>query len=294
MSSSQIKCNFGVDCKRPSTCKFQHTADLKSAGHKHDVEKHKTKQNKNEKPQSKKFTAAHQAMLKKSISVMSGHLKTRKELKSLAADFDAKYVSVDAKGATANPYADKIQLNEANITSVKAIVASELKGMNVPIRLVGNYLVANTSAGVCAYVTALDPATSIEWASIAALFEEIRTHKVTLHYHPKSVQQVAITGSAAFTSMGAYSVDATAFNALTGTNDAFDATYHRLYDVCTVTSSSSVEQRSFHNTSLVYHPPSAPFPNTAAFSNVPIAGSSWTSTAGTSTSGTSGVVLLDT
>jgi len=242
----------------------------------------------------KSFTPQHGELLKKTMISMKGLLKQKAEFKALSDSFDKKGLPidwVDVKGGSSNPYADKIQLVDTNISALKSMLSSELKGMNVPIRLTALFGTTNSSSGVGAFVVALDPAWSQEFASVQALFEEIRCHKVDIAYYPKSRQLqtfVGIAGPSA-SGMGAISIDSFLATALTSTIDAYDATYHALYNVPIVSLATTAEAITHQTVHMVYHPPSAPFPNTAAFGAVPIAGSSWTSTAGSATSGTSGV-----
>jgi hypothetical protein len=171
------------------------------------------------------------------------------------------------------------------------MVGAELKGMNVPIRLTLVVSMQNTSSGLNQSVFALDAGDSLEFASIQALFEEIRTHKVHIQYHSKSstLQPVSTPSTTQLYGMGVMSVDATTPTALANVNDGFDASFHRLYDIAVVGTSGSIESRFNHTVKFTYKPPSAPFPNTNGFAGIPIAGSSWTSTAGTVTAGSSGV-----
>jgi hypothetical protein len=232
----------------------------------------------------KPFTAKHDALVKSTVKAVTPLLKERKELQALSDEFDTKYVSVDAKGASANPYADKLKLNAANLSSLKSILSSELRGYNVPIRLTATFAVVNTAANLSQYVVYLDSGYALDFVSCAALFDEVRCLKVDLELHSKSTYIETIAGTAAATTfgVGVMGVDPCAPTALSGLSDGIDMTFHRTYDLAVVATSGSIEDRSGPRIKehLTYHPPSGPLTNSGTIGAAAAVGNSWVSTSG--------------
>jgi len=209
----------------------------------------------------------------------------KKALQAQSDEFDKKYVSVDVKGVSTNPYSDKLKLNDLQTTELKNMLRSEFKGMNVDIRLVVIGSVNNTSSQRNASVLILDPAYSAEFASCAALFEEVRVKRVKITYFPISSRTFPVAGSNTTTAglgLGFMSIDCITATAISAPSDGVDSSNHSIYRLSAqLTSVGGAGVTCEHlntNGKIDYKPPPLLLPNAAT--SVGLVGGSWTSTAG--------------
>jgi len=225
----------------------------------------------------KVFTQKHGVILDSCRANIKPLLKDRAKLLDLKKNFDSKYVSVDVKGGSSNPYDDQLKVNEMAIAQIKSLMVNEFRGMNVPIRLTFTVGVQNTGANVNQATIILDPAYSGEFSGLSALFEQVRTKKVTLRYHTRAIQ-VAPGVSATPYGVGGFVIDTVSITAAGSLQDIIDGSNHATYDLfhnsgAVTTMAPTPSQR----TTLIYHPPPLLIANATS---VGIAGGSWVPTTG--------------
>jgi len=128
-------------------------------------------------------------------NVKALHLK-RSALEIQKKDFDAKYVGVDSKGLAKSPYDDALQLVDMEIATLKSSARTMFGGRAITLRLSAIFAVTNTGASVNARVLTLDVFNTSEWASIAALFDEVKTTAVDVAYFPSSSVPITVINAA--------------------------------------------------------------------------------------------------
>lgn len=275
-------------CPHGANCRFIHTQVVASAppNNSKKVAKEKVKEKPgkiNKSPVKNKVIAlkkSHENFLKTAVTRVKGLLKEKQELKMASDEFDKKYVSLDVKGATQNPFADKLKLNDLQMAETKSMVKDMFRGMNVPIKLVVVRSVNNTSSNTNVTVVTMDPAYSGEFPSCAALFEQVRVRKVVMTHRPCSYFQNAASGTTTTSTIpgcGYISIDTVTNTPMATISDALDSSNHAEYKIGIQVASSLAFYQNISHCTLEYHPPT-PFDANSG-SGVLVEGA-WTSTIG--------------
>jgi len=218
----------------------------------------KTQNNNHKKSEKHKSVSSENRgeLVKTLLTRTSFLLKQKKDLQAASDEFDRKYVSVDVKGLTGtNPITDKLKLNALELSEVAAIAKSAFGNKPVKVRLVTVNSANNTSSGVNQTVLSLDPAFSTEYASCAALWEQMRCRRLRVHHESCSVKQQLSAGSntTALQGIGYYAIDTVSNTALTTPADALDSKTHMFYYTGLESSTGSVYRQCGGGT-LEYHP----------------------------------------
>jgi len=103
------------------------------------------------------------------------------------SEFEKKYVMVsDDKKLSSSPFDDTLKLVDAEFKALRGMAISAFGKKPVVVPLVGNFGVTNTAANLNRTALTLDCSQSPDWASCAALFDEVKTTHVVVDYFPTS------------------------------------------------------------------------------------------------------------
>lgn len=286
MSQAQKLCKYGPKCDQ-KTCKFFHPKEVEAKHISLSIKKKESPFNKEKNVLASLRTQhslsdKHRVLLKSSLATTKRLLVEKKALQLQSDEFDKKYVSVDIKGVSgsSNPFTDKLKNVDLQIQEVKSLLRSEFKGMNVPMRLIVCGSVNNTAASVNKSVLVIDPAYSTEFASCAALFEQVRDRHIRIRYDSISRRDVPESGVNTSTfgiGLGFIAIDTDSATAATSPTDLIDASNHAVYRLAVVGSTSLVSHM-MGGCEMHYTPPPLLFGN--ATTGVGLVGGSWTSTLG--------------
>jgi len=187
-------CKYGNTCPFGAVCKFSHGKALTKLRSKPDKAKVKVVQH--VKDVIAKTPHLQEA---KDRTMVMGMIKQSKDLalKRLSvlaqkADFEKKYVMVsDDKKLSSSPFDDTLKLVDAEMKALRGMAISAFGKKPVVVPLVGNFGVSNTAANLNRTALTLDCSQSADWASCAALFDEVKTTHVSVSYFPTSNQNAA-------------------------------------------------------------------------------------------------------
>jgi len=150
--------------------------------------------------------------------------------------YDAKYVMVDVKGTSADPFSDKIQLIQTQITALKGEAESVMKGNNnYLVELSTNFLWASTvTTGVVNTVNSIQATNFGDFSALAGLFEEYKIVSGAIRFVPGVFGASASTTPANTGNMMLAMEYSTNNTALTSVALAIDDGMSKLYAVPTI------------------------------------------------------------
>jgi len=181
---------------------------------------------------NRKYAAGKDKVILRCAHAMLALNNQRKTLLSEKAAFDAKYVAIDAKGASSNPYADKLELIDLQISALKESAISALDGANnYECWLPAQWLFASTvTTGVTnSVVTVKANDFAPDFTALAGLFEEYKMTDVDYHFGMGVELATASTAPANATTVALSMTLSTNNSALAGSVPSADDGLGKIY-----------------------------------------------------------------
>lgn len=266
-------CKFGASCLRRADCKYAHPA-VTAGETVAQVKAHK-------KAISKMQVKKHPML--SIITAMRPLVRRRSELLEKQRAFRAKYVMVDVKDTkeATTPMDADLKVVELEMKALKETFTRTFGNKPIRIPLTWALRVTNTANNLNARSLSLDPSLSGDWASCAALFDEVKTNAVELVYTPTG-NLTTTAGVTSGASMAVMSYDPSDLTVLSSLEEGCMKSHHTLYSMA-VAMGAATNPVSQYNRMHKLHVkvPPGPLVNSPATSNTAFVGNAWAVTNGT-------------